>query len=128
MECAISFGKQLSLLDGILTLFQVADMSVDLIKCKKILDPVLFLVFCALVGTALRLMISPDHIAAFFHPLLGVLFVAMGIVHLILNKSWIVTVLSGGRLGPVGVGLGLGILLLLAFLLFPMGTVPGHGH
>ena len=86
----------------------------DIVGMKRVVDFILFLVFCALVGTGIGMELL--HGKNELHFPLGIIFIVLVICHLLLNRKWIATVLArDNKLKLVG-----GILLGLALLLFLM--------
>ena len=100
----------------------------DILKTKKLLDPVLFLVLCALAGTGLALLTGLNESIEDVHPVLGVLFVVLALAHAATSRKWITGVLAGGRISLVLSGLLAGVLVFLVFMFVPLVEEDGRHH
>jgi len=101
---------------------------------KKIVDLTLYLVFCALAGTGLLLAyrLPPGRGAGHIlflghgrhswgevHTWLAYAAIIVGIIHLLLNRQWLVKVAASKRPWRLGLGIVTGLLIVSVFLFVP---------
>lgn len=109
--------------------------SLGRVPWKKVVDLMLYLLFCALAGTGMLLSYRLPHGAgasrALFldfgrrewgeiHTWLAYLSIAVLVVHLLFNSQWLVKVAASKHLWRLAAGILAGLLIVGAFLLLPV--------
>lgn len=113
-------------------------------KTRRVLNLLLYLSFCFLMGTgflmAFRLVPGSRggqglqvlgwnrHQWGDLHTWVSYGFVALVVIHLIINWAWLTKVAARGHLWRLLLGLAVGLALILGFLLLPMTKSGGHGR
>jgi hypothetical protein len=102
---------------------------------KKVIDLVLYLLFCAMAGTGMLLAFRLPHgggagrtlFLSFgrhawgeIHTWLAYLSVALLVVHLLLNWQWLVKVAASKHVWRLAAGILMGLFIVGAFLLLPI--------
>jgi hypothetical protein len=111
---------------------------------KKVIDLSLYLVACAIVGTGLLLAYRLPHggesteRAVFLgygrhewgdiHLWLAYGAILLGIVHLVLNRQWLLKVAAAKRMWRLIAGVLCGVLIVAAFLVLPLDRSERSGR
>ena len=110
---------------------------------KKVIDLVLYLLFCGLAGTGMLLSYRLPHgggaggtlFLSFgrhewgeIHTWLAYLAVALLVVHLLSNWQWLVKVAASKHLWRLAAGVFTGLFIVGAFLLLPVEKSAQHGQ
>ena len=85
------------------------------IAMRKTIDILLYLTFCALVGTALGMELF-HKAGRELHTVLGIVLVVLVAIHIVLNWKWVVDVLFKGKRGAAILGILIGIAVAVAFM------------
>ena len=106
---------------------------------KKVVDLLLYLLFCALVGTgfllAHRLPHGPGgnhnlflgvgrHMWGEVHTWVAYAAIMVGTIHFLLNWQWLVNVAASKRPWGLGIGIFTGLLIVGVFLFAPIHAAP----
>lgn len=111
---------------------------------RRILNLLLYLSLCVMAGTGLlmqyrlipgnrggqglQLLGWNRHEWGDIHTWAAYVFVALVMVHLVMNWSWLVKIAGSGRAWPLAAGLIAGIAIVAAFLLLPVSRKPQGGR
>ena len=110
---------------------------------RRILNLLLYLGFCALIGTGLlmafrlvpgsrggqglELLGWNRHQWGDLHTWISYGLIALIALHLVINRAWLIKVAAGGHLWRLLVGLTAGLAIIAVFLLLPISRKEGSG-
>lgn len=112
---------------------------------RRVLNLLLYLSFCTMAGTGLLMAfrLIPGsrggqglevlgwnrHEWGDLHTWVSYVFIALVVLHLVINWAWLATVAAKGHLWRVAIGLIVGVSIIAAFLLLPVKQRrQGRGH